>query len=105
MAQTCLWIVLLPLTAFVIQALVGKRLPRHGDWVSVGAILGAFALAAPIFLEQLKTGAVNDQLLYTWISLPGVGEGIYNLTIGTLVNPMTAIMLFMVTLCASLIHI
>lgn len=116
MAQTCLWIVLLPLTAFVIQALFGKKLPRHGDWVSVLAILGSFSLAAPIFMSLLKNGTVMDQLSYTWISLPfmgGVADAAasvpvrtsYDLVIGTLVNPLTAIMLFMVTLCASLIHI
>ncbi|MFM8270459.1 MAG: proton-conducting transporter membrane subunit, partial [Pseudomonadota bacterium] len=104
MAQSCLWIVALPLTAFVIQALVGKKLPRHGDWVSVLAILGSFALATPIFLKLLATGHVNDSLQYNWMVMPGVNKAI-TITVGVLVNNLTAIMLFMVTLCASLIHI
>ena len=35
----CLLILFLPLVAFVINIFFGKRLPRQGDWVSVGAIL------------------------------------------------------------------
>jgi NADH-quinone oxidoreductase subunit L len=113
MAQSCLWIVALPLTAFVIQALVGKRLPRQGDWVSVLAILGSFALATPIFLKLLATGSVHETLQFNWMVMPGV-DAVANsptlnkavtLTVGVLVNNLTAIMLFMVTLCASLIHI
>ena len=34
-----LFILFLPLAAFVIQIFFGKRLPRQGDWVSVGAII------------------------------------------------------------------
>jgi len=114
MAQSCLWIVALPLTAFVIQALVGKKLPRQGDWVSVLAILGSFVLATPIFLKMLATGNVSDALQFNWMVMPGAeaGEGNTSLlnqavtiTVGVLVNNLTAIMLFMVTLCASLIHI
>lgn len=120
MGQWCLWIVCLPLTAFVIQAFFGKRLPRQGDWVSVAAILGSFGLAVPIFLkllggpEQLEGIPVPS---LTWISLPlpipdsfltshpGITPPTLNLDIGVLLNGPTAIMLFMVTLCCSLIHL
>lgn len=113
MAQSCLWIVALPLIAFVIQALFGKKLPRQGDWVSVLAIVGSFALATPIFLKLLSSGNVSDSLQFTWMIMPGAeaaaNSSILNkavtLTVGVLVNNLTAIMLFMVTLCASLIHI
>lgn len=113
MAQSCLWIVALPLIAFVIQALVGKKLPRQGDWVSVLAILGSFALATPIFLKMVSVGHVNDSLQFNWMVMPGaeaaatstVLNKAVKLTVGILVNNLTAIMLFMVTLCASLIHI
>jgi len=113
MAQSCLWIVALPLIAFVIQALFGKKLPRQGDWVSVLAILGSFALATPIFLKLLSSGNVSDSLQFNWMIMPGAeaaaNSSLLNkavtLTVGVLVNNLTAIMLFMVTLCASLIHI
>lgn len=113
MAQSCLWIVALPLIAFVIQALFGKKLPRHGDWVSVLAILGSFGLATPIFLKLLATGHVSESLQFNWMVMPGAEAAANSpllnkavtLTVGVLVNNLTAIMLFMVTLCASLIHI
>jgi NADH-quinone oxidoreductase subunit L len=34
-----LLILFLPLVAFTINIFFGKRLPRQGDWVSIGAIL------------------------------------------------------------------
>ncbi len=111
MAQTCLLIVLLPLTAFVVQVFFGKRLPRQGDWVSILAIAGSLFLAVPIFTAFLQTGDLHDTLQYTWISMPmqiaGHGEQMFRseIIIGTLVNNLTAIMLLMVTLCATLIHV
>ncbi len=110
MAQTCLLIVLLPLTAFVVQVFFGKRLPRQGDWVSILAIAGSLFLAFPIFTAFLSTGNLHDTLQTTWMSLPiqvsgHGGMSSFDIVIGTLVNNLTAIMLFMVTLCATLIHI
>lgn len=109
MAQNAIWIALLPLCAFIIQVFFGKRLPRHGDFVSVAAIFGSFLIACPIFFELFQTGHVHDILQYNWISLPGVEAGklnsAFNIVIGVLINNLTAIMLFMVTLCATLIHL
>ncbi|MBI3295463.1 MAG: NADH-quinone oxidoreductase subunit L [Deltaproteobacteria bacterium] len=113
MAQQALWIPLLPLMAFVIQVFFGKKLPRQGDFVSVLAIFGSFLLAAPIFFRLVTTGDVSDSLSYTWMSLPvgfkGSGTGHppvnFEIVIGVLVNNLTAIMLFMVTLCSFLIHL
>ncbi len=110
MAQQALLIALFPLVAFVIQALFGKKLPRHGDFVSVLAIFGSFAVATPIFLKLVTEGHVFDTFQVSWMALPGVeGAGklnsAVNLVVGVLINNLTAIMLFMVTLCASLIHL
>ena len=104
MAQTCLWIVLLPFLAFLVQVSIGKKLPRHGDFVSVLAIFGSFLLAAPLFFSLVQNGNVADSLSYTWMSAPS-SKGTMEIVIGVLVNPLTAIMLFMVTLCSSLIHL
>ncbi|MFM8315882.1 MAG: NADH-quinone oxidoreductase subunit L [Deltaproteobacteria bacterium] len=110
MAQQALLIALFPLVAFVIQALFGKKLPRHGDFVSVLAIFGSFAVATPIFVKLVTEGHVFDTFQVSWMALPGVeGAGklnsAVNLVVGVLINNLTAIMLFMVTLCASLIHL
>src|SRR4051812_46677456 len=105
MAQQCILIVLLPFLAFLIQVALGKRLPRHGDFVSVLAIVGSFFFAAPIFFTMLRDGFVSDVMNYDWMTLPSAHGSPFAITIGILVNNLTAIMLFMVTLCASLIHI
>lgn len=108
MAQQCLYIVLLPFLAFLIQVAIGKRLPRHGDFVPVLCVFGSFCLALPIFWELVSKGEVHDTFQWTWMSLPGAAAGLnksVNIVIGTLVNNLTAIMLCMVTLCASLIHL
>ncbi len=109
MAQQCLYIVLLPFLAFLVQVSIGKKLPRHGDFVPVLAIFGSFLLAMPIFMELVSKGEVHDTLRFTWMSMPGAeAAGInksFQIVIGTLVNNLTAIMLGMVTLCAFLIHL
>ncbi|MBI4405376.1 MAG: NADH-quinone oxidoreductase subunit L [Deltaproteobacteria bacterium] len=104
MAQTCLWIVCLPILAFVIQVFFGKRLPRQGDWVSLAAIGFSLLLAIPIFGRLLSEGHVFDTLSFSWLSLPQTA-GAFQIIIGVLVNNFTAIMLMMVTLCAGLIHL
>ena len=110
MAQQALLIALFPLVAFVIQALFGKKLPRHGDFVSVLAIFGSFAVATPIFMKLLTDGHVFDTFQVSWMALPGIEasgklNSAVNVVVGVLINNLTAIMLFMVTLCASLIHL
>lgn len=109
MAQNAVLIALLPLSAFIIQVFFGKKLPRHGDFVSVLAIFGSFLLAAPIFFDLLSHGHVHDTFQVTWMSMPGGATGqlnqAINLVVGVLINNLTAIMLFMVTLCAFLIHL
>ncbi len=108
MAQQCLYIVLLPFLAFLIQVAFGKRLPRHGDFVPVLAIFGSFLLAMPIFWELVAKGVVHDTLQFTWMAMPGGAAGAgkaVNIVIGILINNLTAIMLGMVTLCAFLIHL
>ena len=42
-------ILLLPLIAFVVQIFVGKRLPRNGDWVSVGAVALTLCMSLAMF--------------------------------------------------------
>jgi len=104
MAQTCLWIVLLPFLAFLVQVSVGKRLPRQGDFVSILAIFGSFLLAAPMFFALVRDGNIADGLSYAWMTVPGKTSTM-EIIIGVVVNPLTVIMLFMVTMCSTLIHL
>ena len=63
-----LYILFLPLAAFLIQIFFGKKLPRQGDWVSIGAISITLVLAVTMFISM-----TTWQLLrIPEIGLPGV---------------------------------
>jgi NADH-quinone oxidoreductase subunit L len=100
------WIVLLPMLSYFILCAFGNRLPRQGDWLSTGAIIGSFLLACGIFSEM---ASINDpnwlvQHSWTWLDLSSATRE-WKLRVGIRLDNISAIMLLMVTLCASLIHL
>ncbi len=97
----------LPLFAYFVQCAVGKRLPRMGDWLSTGAIFSSFIIAAYIFSQMWSAHTPNWVVAHswTWLDLTGAnGEG-FKLQLGVRLDNISAIMLLMVTLCATLIHL
>ena len=94
-------IALLPLTAFVIQIFIGKRLPRQGDWLCAIAIVVAFLLSLTILGRVFSVYDASFKVVHVfdWVSL-----GTVNITFGIHVDNITAIMLFVVTLVSSLVH-
>ena len=93
------WIIpLLPLTAFVLVMFWGERLPGRGAFVSIAGIVLA-ALAGLAVLGDVLGGAHADPT-YTWAV---VGRRL--LTVGFVVDPLSAVMLAMVGVVASLITI
>lgn len=91
----------LPLLAFLIQILVGKSLPRHGDWVSLAAIFGSFLISLRIFYLVLYTFEPGFTVHhpYTWIDFNQ-----FDITMGIFVDNLTAVMLIIVTGVGMLIH-
>lgn len=101
-----LWIPLLPFLAYVIQTAIGNRLPRQGDWLSIAAIFGSFILAVKIF-GSMWTAYDPEWVVtksWTWIDV-GSAANPFKFVVGVRVDNITAIMLLMVTLCATLIHL
>jgi NADH-quinone oxidoreductase subunit L len=93
------WIIpLLPLAAFVAITFWGDRLPGRGAYVSIGGIALA-GLAGIEALLEVRGGARAD-LTYQWVVL-----GSKPLTVGFVVDPLSAVMLAMVGIVASLITI
>ncbi|MCH7494661.1 MAG: NADH-quinone oxidoreductase subunit L [Candidatus Marinimicrobia bacterium] len=93
----------LPLLAFGINILIGKRLPRKGDWVSVAAILISFSFALSLFAYMMFVRYdpnFSVEWRWTWIDLGG-----FVIELGVLVDNLTVMMLLVVTLVSSLIHI
>jgi proton-translocating NADH-quinone oxidoreductase chain L len=100
---------LLPALSFLFVGLLGPRLKRleYGGWLAVGfgaaTMLIAVAIAAS---EMFSPGTYTDQQ-YTWLSIPGNGTGSFpngfSLVIGTLVDPISALMLIVVTVVGFLV--
>jgi NADH-quinone oxidoreductase subunit L len=91
----------LPLTAFIINTLLGKEVFRDkAHWPSILAVVGSFLITVTSVLPQAIAGKVINEDLYTWIL-----SGTFNVSVGFLIDPLTAVMLVVVTTCASLIHI
>ena len=104
--QLAIWIPVLPLLAYAIQSAVGKRLPRMWDWVSTGAIFGSFLIACRIFAAMWS--AYDPKWVvahhWTWIDV-GSAQLPFKFEVGVRLDNVGAIMLLMVTLCATLIHL
>ena len=85
-----LFILFLPLVAFVIQIFFGKRLPREGDWVSIGAISVTLVLAINMFVQMLLDydSDFSVEASFVWLDM-----GAFNIRLGFLVDNITIIML------------
>ena len=97
-----LLILFLPLVAFVIQIFFGKRLPRQGDWVSVGAITITLILSIAMFVAMLMGNdpAFKQEASFTWLDM-----GSFSIELGFLVDNITVIMLLVVALISTCTHI
>jgi len=95
------------MSAYFVQSAVGKRLPRMGDWVSIGAIFTSFLLALRIFIAMWTAYDPNWSVSqsWTWIDLSSPTFGPFKLEVGVHLDNLAAIMLLMVTLCSTLIHL
>lgn len=90
----------LPLAGFLVNILFGRGIIRDkAHWVAVPAVLASWVIAMMTVGEVLG-GKVYNADLYTWITSNG-----FNVSVGFLVDPLTAVMLVVVTTVASLVHI
>lgn len=100
--QYALAILFLPLLAFVIQIFVGKRLPRQGDWVSIGAVLLTLVLSITLFVMMIWTydPDFKEEMSAVWFDL-----GVFKVELGFLIDNITIIMLLVVALISTMSHI
>ncbi|MEW6569966.1 MAG: NADH-quinone oxidoreductase subunit L [Nitrospirota bacterium] len=90
----------LPLAAFIINILLGKELLRDkAHWPSCLGIIGSFIISV-ITLFQVINGKTINEDLYTWMI-----SGNFKVSVGFLIDQLTAVMLFVVTGVGSLIFI
>ncbi len=91
---------LLPLAAFLINIIFGKAVTKDkAHWIAILAVLGSFVLAVQTFTEVLG-GKVVNQDVYTWFV-----SGNFRVSVGFLIDQLSAVMLIVVTSVSLLVHI
>ncbi|MBU9889608.1 MAG: NADH-quinone oxidoreductase subunit L [Candidatus Omnitrophica bacterium] len=89
---------LLPLAAFTVNILAGRRLKHRAAWLSVAASVTACAIALPLCWRVF--GGARFEFQATWLMLGDVP-----LRFGYLLDPLASSLLFMVTIVGTLIQI
>lgn len=90
----------LPLAAFLINILLGRDfLKEKSHWVSIIAVTGSWVVAVAVLIDVMSGKTMNRDL-YTWIL-----SGNFKVSVGFLIDQLTAVMLIVVTTCSALIHI
>src|SRR5262244_2178670 len=77
----------------------GRFLGRHAHWVAVPALAGSFVAACMVF-SRVAAGEVIDTTLFSWI-----GAGDFETSVAAYVDPLTGVMLLVVTGVGALIHL
>ncbi len=97
-------IALLPLVSFVVALFAGTYLPKKGALAGIAATGGSLVLSLLVALT-VATGetAGYNETLYTF--LEGAGSAPFSLELGVLVDPLSALMLVVVSLISFLVHV
>jgi NADH-quinone oxidoreductase subunit L len=96
----CLLIVLLPLIAAAIVGLFGAKMPRvAAHWLTIVGVGTAFVLSA-IVLNATLDGYRANYNLYTWLQ-----SGDLTISVGFLIDNLTAMMMVVVTFVSLMVHI
>jgi NADH-quinone oxidoreductase subunit L len=98
------FIPLLPFLGFLVNAGAGRRLTKAASGgVACAVMLASFAASAFVFWRLLGLSPedrVIEQTVYTWIS-----SGDFDVRFGLVLDPLSALMILIVTGIGSLIHI
>ena len=101
MIQSVWLIPALPLVSFLVNGLFGRRwLGRWTGWVASVAVGLSALIAIGIFLEVLGGHERSTVTLYEWI---GVGD--FHASVSALVDPLSSVMLLVVTVVSFLIFV
>jgi NADH-quinone oxidoreductase subunit L len=92
---------LFPLIAVILNGLLGHRYSQHvAHRLAWGSVLLSFLCALAVFADALKTGGAREVVVYRWIF-----GGDLTINLAFLVDPLTCIMLLVVTGVGFLIHV
>ncbi len=103
-ASLLAWIPGLPLAAVLVNLLLGDRLGKKGTaWLACGAVVAAFALALRAVLQLAALPEHErhlSEVAWTWMRV-----GTFSVDVAFLLDPLSAVMVLIVTGVGSLIHI
>ena len=102
-----LWLIpVLPLCGAIINGLLGKKVLRN-EWliglIGTASVAGSFVISVTYFfqlLQEPETSKIHEVVVASWMSL-----GALQIDWGFLLDPLSAIMLLVVTGVGSLIHL
>jgi NADH-quinone oxidoreductase subunit L len=89
----------LPLLAFLLTLIMGKRGPLQGAAIGIAAIIASLLLSLAVLGETIAARSVYNREL-DWIVI-----GATHIRSGWMVDPLTAVMLVVVSLVASMVQI
>ncbi len=102
-----LWLIpALPLLAAGLSALLPQRFRKSSASLAIGAMIGAFLLSLCAFIHAAKHGGhsdVKEVFNFAWLQFAAGDTGV--LKLGWILDPLTAVMLVMVTFVGTLIFI
>jgi len=92
---------ILPLLGFLLIALNGKRLVRgFAALIACGSVFISFGFSLTLFIKLLNGAEPFQITLFNWIS-----AGSFNATVGFLIDPLSSLMLLIITGVGFLIHV
>ncbi len=98
---------LIPLASFLLLIFFGKRLPKGGDSVATSLLFVVLGMTVAVMIVKLTTySAETIQTSFKWVSfgsVPFVGQ--WDISLGLMVDNLTAIMMVVVALVSSLVHL
>jgi len=90
---------LLPFAAFIVIGLFGHWIKERAHWVAVPAVAVAFLASCVVFARAWNGGTITHTL-FTWIV-----AGNFEASVAAYVDPLTGVMLLVVTGVGALIHL
>lgn len=100
-----IWLIpLLPLSGFLINGLLGKKLGKTlVSWIGCGSVGFSFLISVKVFFELLTLPA--EERILEKIVFPWIYSGFFKVNISFLVDPLSCVMLLVVTGVGFLIHV
>ena len=100
MQQLYLLVPLAPLVAAIVVGLFGARMPRAAShWLTSAAVAASF-IASIVIWRDVAAGHTFNGNVYTWLQ-----SGSLTMAIGFLIDPLTALMMLVVTFVSLMVHV